>query len=76
MNKLVYLVLGFICGLMLMDIIYVTDEIDRRYYCYELGMLIMSYQERPKNCPICDYEFHYLFNFRDGELQDLINDYL
>lgn len=36
---------------------------------HEYNKLLMTYMERPKECPYCDYEFHYLFNLDQEELE-------
>ena len=43
---------------------------------YDFGKLLLTIGERPRKCPICGYEFIYLYAPDDEEMQRMIDDYL
>ena len=70
MNKNAIFIIGFILGCI------VTDRLSEPKYQYDVGKLLMSTMEKPEYCPYCTHEFHYVFNYTDEEIDQLIKKYL
>lgn len=75
-KNLIYLVIGFLVGCMITDYIHLQDEMLKRQASYEYGKLLMAVTERPKRCPVCKWEFHYLFEYDSDDFQKIIDEYL
>lgn len=75
-SKLVYLVIGFLIGVMVTDHVYYREKFPTVMAGYDFGKLLLTIGERPRKCPICGYEFIYLYAPDDEEMQRMIDDYL
>lgn len=75
-QTILFIALGFILGCCVTDAISMRSEVKKRESSVHFGMILMAYLERPEHCPYCGYEFNYLYNLDESEIQEIINNYL
>ena len=65
-----------ILGSLITDWVELRVAIENYKDRYEYGRLIMGIMERPIECPMCEYKFHYIWEPEEEEIQELIDIYL
>lgn len=71
-TAIMFIAMGFILGCLITDAIRLKEEVDARQSAVDFGYLVLSYLERPDHCPYCGYDFIYLYNLPEEELQRII----
>lgn len=72
----IYMVIGFLIGAMFTDYCNLKERYPYYERAYEFGRLLLAQAERMDVCPVCGYEFHYVYDISEEHMQQLIDDYL